>query len=290
MRVAILANPHSGRGSGPARAAAVASALDRRGHRTELRVGTGRAQAGAWAAEASSWAERLVVVGGDGSLSAVAEGMTSSSPPVVLVPVGTSDLMARELRLPRHAERVADVVERGRIQRLDTGIVNQRRACLFWGFGLDGELMRLMEERRQGPIRKVEYLPLLWAMMRDWEPKPQRVTADGEDLGEFDYGFVSGGRTYASWRVRLGPSAYDDGVWELYLFRRVQVPNGTFYALTAVAGQLHRSPGVVWRHVRSVEVRGLQPTPVQIDGDFAGATPASFALTDFRLPILVPAG
>ncbi|TAH36444.1 MAG: hypothetical protein EYC70_11645 [Planctomycetota bacterium] len=290
MQIAILANPYSGRGSGPAKAAAIAEALQRRGHRTVIRVGQERQDALAWAQEASIEADRLVVVGGDGSLSAVADGLPPNAPPLALCPMGTSDLMARELRLPRRVEAVANVVERGRVQQVDTGRVNGRRACLLWGFGLDGELMRMMEERRQGPIRKVEYLPLLWSMMRDWAPKPQRVVADGEDLGEFDFGFVSGGRTYASWRIRLGPSAYDDGWWELYAFRRVQVPNGTLYAAAALMGQLHRSPGVTWRRVRSVRVEGLEPTPVQIDGDYFGTTPVTFEVSDFRLPLLVPAG
>lgn len=288
MRVAILANPYSGRGNGPAKAAAIATLLRRRGHEADIRVGSRREDALLWAGEASLWAERLLVLGGDGSLSAVADGLPESCPPLCLSPMGTSDLMARELRLPRRIEAVVDVLERGRLQRVDTGQVNGRRACLLCGFGLDGELMRMMEERRQGPIRKLEYFPLLWAMMRDWQPKPQAVRADGEDLGAFDFGFVSCGRTYASWAIKLGPSRYDDGWWELYAFRRLQVPNGTVFAAAALMGQLHRTPGVTWRRVQRLEVHGGEPTPVQIDGDYVGTTPINFAVSGFRLPLLVP--
>ncbi len=288
MRVALLANPVSGRGRGPARAREIARALHRRGHEAEVRLGRSRADAAAWAREAAAGAERLVVVGGDGSLNAVCQGLPRDTPPLALVPLGTSNLLGREWGLPRDPETVAELVESGRTRLLDTGVVNGIRSFLVWDFGLGGELIRRMEMCRAGPIRKGRYLPLLFRTVRDWKPAPQLVVADGQELGRFEYGIVAGVRSYASSLLQLGPMAYDDGWWELYLLPRIGFRNGTWLALHALLRRIQRCPGVIFRRVRRVEVLGDSPLPVQVDGDFVGTTPVRFAVSDFRLPLLAP--
>ncbi|HEX9793388.1 MAG TPA: diacylglycerol kinase family protein [Planctomycetota bacterium] len=287
MHVAILVNPNSGRGTGPERARRLEALLTARGHQVELHLGASREDAVDWARKAQ--ADRLVVVGGDGSLNAVLDGLPADCPPLALIPLGTSNLLGAEWRLPRKEEAVADLVETGVVRELDVGQVNQRRTCLVWDFGLGGELMRRMEEGRDGPIKKAQYFPHLCRMMRDWTPRPQRVIADGEDLGEFDYGIVAGVSRYASKVLRLGPGEPADGLWELYLLPEVGYRSGIWFALQALLGRVHKCSNVVVRKVRRVEVRGERPSPIQIDGDFAGHTPVEFELTGFRLPVLVPA-
>ena len=289
MLVEIINNPHSGRGRGPARSAAIANELLRRGHEIRVHQGESREDAARWAGEAAGRADRMIVVGGDGSLSAVLSGLPDSAPPVALSPLGTGNILAQELELPDEPLQIVELVERGRVQRLDICHVNERPSVMVWGFGIDGELMRRAEERRNGTMKKTDYLPLLFSTLRDWEPTPQRVVADGEELGSFDFGFVANIRTYGLPAVRLGPCRYDDGRWEMYLFRKMDIPIGSQAALASLVGRVHRSKHVVFRHVRRVRVEGDEPAPVQVDGDYCGATPVEFTVTDLQLPLLVPA-
>ena len=82
LTVEILANPSSGRGRGPDKAARIAELLSARGHEVGTFAGTSRAEAIAWAGRAAELADRLVVVGGDGTLNAVLDGLPAEAPPL----------------------------------------------------------------------------------------------------------------------------------------------------------------------------------------------------------------
>lgn len=305
MRVALLANPWSGRGVGPARARAIADALQDHGWGAEVHVGESRDDTVQWGRQLPGRADRAVVVGGDGTLNAVVEGalaagdLESEIPPILQVGLGTANLLTHELGLPRRDRPLAQVVEQGEVQPFDLGELrletapdappSPRPCLLVWDFGLGGALMQAMDEVRTGPIKKSDYVGLLWRLFRDYQPIPQRVVADGVDLGEFEYGIVTGIRTYASSAFKFPPCTYDDGLWELYLFPKVDKRRLASLAGRAIFRRIAKMPGMVHVRARQVEVSGPGPAPVQIDGDFYGHTPVSFRLTGRRLPILRPA-
>jgi diacylglycerol kinase (ATP) len=288
MRIEIITNPRSGRGQGPARAAAIAAELVRRGHRPRIHAGRDRQDAVEWARRAARSAERLVVVGGDGSLSAVLEGLPDEPPPVALCPFGTGNVLGTDLGLTGDPLQTVELLERGRVQPLDLGRVGERRCFMVLGFGFDGEIMRRLEERRSGTMNKLEYVPLVLGTLRGWRPVPQQVVADGRELGEYEFGIIANVRRYGTSALRLGTGSYDDGVWEMFLLRRASLVGGLRAALGAFLHGAHRSRILEHHQVREVQVRGDRPTPVQVDGDHHGPTPLEFRVTGERLPLLVP--
>ncbi len=248
----------------------------------------------------------MVVIGGDGTLNAVCEGLfpvgqsshVPPPPPLAMMAMGTANLLASEFKLPRAESLLAQLVVDRHAQLLDVGEIvlhddEQQelpmQCALVWDFGLGGALMKKMSEVRTGPIRKSQYFRLLHQVLRDWEPNPQRVIANGKDLGEFEYGIVTGIRTYAHPIFRFPACAYDDNLWELYLFRKMRKWLVPQLALAAATGRLDRIQGAVNVRARTVEVHGGErPSPVQVDGDFAGFTPVRFCLPGHQLQVLCP--
>jgi diacylglycerol kinase family enzyme len=248
--------------------------------------------------------ERAVVIGGDGTLNAAVEGMLEGArsgaeiPPVLQVGLGTANLLTHELGLPRRDRQLAELVEAGSFQPFDYGALqlataadappSPRPCLLVWDFGLGGALMKAMDEVRTGPIRKSHYAGLLLDVLRKYQPAPQRVSVDGEDLGEFEYGIVTGIRTYASSAIKFPRPKYDDGLWEVYLFPKVTKRLLLGLAGRALLRRIEKTPGLVHRKGRKVQVSGADPAPVQIDGDYYGHTPVEFTLSGRTIPILCP--
>ena len=304
MRVALLANPWSGRGAGPARARAIATALEPHGWNTRLHISESRADTVDWGRSLLGKVDRAVVVGGDGTLNAAFEGMLEASssslefPPVLQVGLGTANLLSHELGLPRRDRKLAELVEAGSFQPFDFGSLeldtaadaapSPRPCLLVWDFGLGGALMKAMDEVRTGPIRKSDYAGLLLRLMRNYQPAPQRVVVDGEDLGEFEFGIVTGIRTYASSAIKFPQPKYDDGLWEVYLFPKVNKRLLLGLAGRALLRRIEKTPGLIRRQGRCIQVSGSDPAPVQIDGDYFGHTPVEFALSGRTIPILCP--
>jgi diacylglycerol kinase family enzyme len=295
MQIEILVNPSSGRGMGPERARRIAELLSSRGHTVGVQTGRNRNDAIDWTTHACRVAERLVIVGGDGSLNAVINGLPRDAPPIVLSPLGTANMLAHELGISKRPEDTVTLVERGYRQALDLPCVSfrdgrarrQRRSFLCLGFGFDGELMRLMHEQRSGPIHKGQYLKIFADVLRTWQPQPQRIIADGQDCGEFVYGLISGVSIYGSPLVRLGQCAHDDGAWELFLFHDINLLRGGLMALAAAGGQLERLPDVRRLQVRHVHIEGASDSPLQVDGDYVGTTPLEFRIDGLQATMLV---
>lgn len=121
--IALLANPRSGKGRGARIADEALRHLRDRGAEV-------RSYAGDSAAATSELAEAalrtrpdaLVVVGGDGTLSGILDVVCTSGTPIVLVPAGTGNDLARALGLPRHdAAAAADLALTGRLRAVDVG-------------------------------------------------------------------------------------------------------------------------------------------------------------------------
>lgn len=287
MRVAVITNPRSGRGQGPARGISIVRELLARGHQVEAHEGNSREDAEDWAKHAAKDADRLLVVGGDGSLSAVIAGLPEQHPPLMQAPLGTGNVLAKEFKVPQDPTALAEMAETGQVQALDLAHVNERLAFMVWGFGLDGEIIRRLEEKRSGTMHVMEYIPLLASALTGFSGPLQRVWADGEDLGEGVYGVVSGIQSYGTTALRLGTTLYDDGLWDLFLFRKLDAQTVANAAGHALLGSLQRSGVVEHRQVRSVKVEG-PPIACQIDGDFGGTTPVDFHLSGRQLQLFIP--
>src|SRR5204862_2064920 len=91
-----------------------------------LTTGGGDAKRRAGCLEAD--VDRLVVAGGDGTLNEVLNGPCDPSrTPIALLPMGTANVLARELGLPREPVEIAAMIDGGAIRRLDMGLVGERR-------------------------------------------------------------------------------------------------------------------------------------------------------------------
>ena len=81
--------------------------------------------------------------------------------------------------------------------------------------------------------------------------------------------------------------ALDDGLFEVYLFRKARpLP----MAAAALRGFLSHLPGGSCEMVRATRVRvtAREPVPYHVDGDFGGRTPLDFAVSAQRRRILIP--
>ncbi|MCB9879897.1 MAG: NAD(+)/NADH kinase [Planctomycetes bacterium] len=143
-RVLVIANPISGGGRGKVRAAQLADALRARGLTAECHFTTAAGDAGARARAAADedW-QTLVAVGGDGTVNEVLNGMPDPSRPLAVLPVGTANVLALELGLPKDPQAAAAAIAAGRCRSMTIGVADDRRFLLFCGVGVDGAVVAI---------------------------------------------------------------------------------------------------------------------------------------------------
>lgn len=297
MRFAVLANPVSGRGRAPDAARELEARLLASGHAVDVFQGESAGESLEFLRANAVLAERLVLVGGDGTLGfALNSGV--ELPPIAILPCGTANLVAHHLRLPREPAEAAALAESGQILRVDVARVRlmglddepiERWSLLCVGFGPDGEIVRRIQEQRDGPIQMADYAGALAGVATRWDAPPQQVLADGQDLGLHGYGVVSGVSFYGTKWWNLGPCALDDCRWELFLLPELTLANAVRLSTAATWTDLEHARGVSRHEVARVEIRGEAPSPVQVDGDYAGTTPVELTVGERQVSLIGPA-
>jgi YegS/Rv2252/BmrU family lipid kinase len=287
-RAIIIANPIAGRGRGAVVGSQVMDGLRRRGIDSELHLTRGRGDGTSRLRGLPAGVDLVVVVGGDGTLREVLEGLADPAIPIGLVPLGTANALSRDLGLPRDAERALDVMLAGNVTRLDVGQINGRLTFLVSGIGFDALAVRDLEKRRRGPITRASYvLPLLRALARYRTPH-LRVEIDGIAEGD-DYGLVliSNVINYAGLLCLSRTRRLDDGYFEVFLFPRATRRRLMAAAMRAFVGELS-TRDCRMRPARRVRITSDSPVPYHVDGDFGGETPIDFSVIERQYRLLAP--
>lgn len=241
----------------------------------------------------------VVAVGGDGTLSEVANGVLDEDDTgevaVAFVPAGTLSDFSRG-REP--SPTLAGVLDRRRARRIDVG----RVTCA----GPDGPVTRWFVVNCTVGIvsaigqRFVEKPPLNLALKRvsvrlaeavytvetalRWRPVEMRVTTDEDEwrtpatnLGVMKVPWFAGGMSFGS---ELEP---DDGLLDAVLVDGVGRAGLARVLWKAFRNELRGDPALRSARTTGVEVETERPLPVEVDGDIVGRTPARFAVEPRRL-------
>jgi YegS/Rv2252/BmrU family lipid kinase len=287
-RALVVANPISGRGQGTRAAEELAAGLRRWGTPTDVFFTGARGDAFTHLRTLAEPVDLVVAVGGDGTVREVLDGLVDPATPVGVLPLGTANVLATELGLPRDVHHALEILERARPRPVDVATVNGRLSLLMTGVGIDALAVREVERRRHGPITKLTYVGAVLRALRGY--RAPRLTVSLDDEGEpHRAGFVIVANTvnYGG-TIRLASDArMDDGLLEVYLF-----PTGRVLQLAAafVRGLLGHLPGgaVQVRRARSVRISSEEPVPYQVDGDLGGETPVEIDVAPNRYHLVAP--
>src|ERR1700744_3530023 len=89
----------------------------------------------------SAGVDLVLACGGDGTVTACAEGVTGTGVPLAIVPMGTGNLLARNMGLPMGMDEALAVALGGVQQPIDAGRVNGTLFVVMAGLGLDAQML-----------------------------------------------------------------------------------------------------------------------------------------------------
>jgi diacylglycerol kinase family enzyme len=289
VRVLIICNPISGGGRAAGLADKLRGLLDGRGHGVEVFLTSAAGDARRRASRAGSDVDRIVSVGGDGTLSEVLNGLEDPSRiPFTQLATGTANLLAHDLNLPYDAEGVARLLEHGTIRRLDLGFAGDRRFLMVVSSGFDAMVTLEAQGNRSGTMNYARWLPSIVKVLREYEPPCFTVNVDDLDPIEGQLVIVSNVRNYGGLFTVTDRAVCDSGYLDVCVLTRAALPGLLKALVGGLTGGLSRSEGVVYVQGTRIGVRSTRPVPVELDGDPFGTTPFDITLQPRTVPIVVP--
>ncbi|PCE13904.1 hypothetical protein AUC47_04425 [Microbacterium sp. SZ1] len=294
--VAVLSNPFAGKGKGRGVTDAAVGRLRERGAEIRVYSGTTAAETRELARTAlAARPDALVVVGGDGTLSGIVDDLLAADVPIVLVPAGTGNDLARALDLPRHDPVAAvDLAFDGVPRTIDVGEIRSGdRVAAFLTVAALGFDARVSERtnRLRWPHGALRYYLAVVIELARLRPLPFLLSVDGGATQERPGTLVAVGNTSSyggGMPVCLGADA-TDGMLDL-----VEVaPLGRLRLLRLFPSLLrgtHLSHAEVrHRRVRSVSVRA-SGLVVYADGERLGEDECTITVRERALVLIVPDG
>jgi diacylglycerol kinase (ATP) len=298
MRVAIVANPVSGRGKGRKLIPEIGAMLTSLGVDHRVLESADAPDAVRLAREASEGGAQIVAaLGGDGQVGVVANGILEAERRAALavIPAGSGNDFARALGLDRKdplgAARLLEAPELRPIDavRLET----PQRRCFFVNIGsagFDSEVNAYANKLRlvKGTA---SYVVGVMVMLRRFTPGQFRVTVDGSEQQVAGMLVAVGNAVSYGGGMKVTPSALlDDGLLDICVLGAVSKFEFLKTFPKVFRGSHVDHPAVQMLRGRRVEVSAEREMQVFADGDHVGTLPATFELLPGALRAVVPPG
>ena len=265
-------------------------ALQEAGQEIELRYTREQGHATQLAREAvTAGVSRLVVCGGDGTVSEVLPALAGSPTALGLLPFGTANDLARALAIPRKIATAVQILLDGRIDRIDLGVAGDRLFATVAAFGFDAEISDHMTNGQVPFSGTVGYL--YGALRHTIRYRPPRVRLRG-DFGEIDQEVLqvstANTRSYGG-GMQIAPAADPgDGLFDVIVIDRVS-RRTIFSVLPKVFyGQHIAHPAVRVERTARLEIHTDEPRVVHADGEYLGQTPLTLQTQPGALQIVRP--
>lgn len=273
-KIAVIVNPVSGRRHVGSLIRKIARLVHGEGGRFDIRETVGPGHATVLARQIGPEVDAVLAVGGDGTVCEIINGLPCVDTPLLVLGAGTENLLARELRMPTTAGRVARTLLHGRPIPMDLGKVNGRHFLVVAGAGFDAECVVRMHQVRQGHITHLSYFWPIWRTF--WTHRFPLMTAEVDGVRVFDgrgvalVGMIS--RYSAGLRV-LHSACWDDGLLDLCVFGCTSKSNLLLHAYRVVRGRHPRATGVIYRQGQRIRISSPEAVPVEVDGELCGELP-----------------
>ncbi|MGI8807213.1 MAG: diacylglycerol/lipid kinase family protein [Acidimicrobiales bacterium] len=231
--------------------------------------------------------DAVVVLGGDGTLNEAANGLAGTNTALAALPGGSTNVFARTIGMAPKVTRAAPQLQEA-LTRTDTmrtfglGTVNGRHFLFHLGIGYDAEVVAQVE-RRSSLKRKIGQAIFVYASFstyfKHFDRRRPSFALDFPDGTSVEDGFFTiclntNPYTYLGRRpLSVTPDTGPERGLVTVTTRRLNVRTLlTLFGSALGSGEILRRSKHVDYHtdLASLMVRGHQPFPHQVDGDYLG--------------------
>lgn len=251
------------------------------GHARELAV-----------AAAAQKAETVIVIGGDGTVNEVIDGLVASGhdrlPRVGIVPAGSSNDLAKSLGIPQDLHQACDAIVEGQIRDIDVGRAEPHCFCMASTLGYFADIAA--ESRRMKGLRGssryvMAALAVIRKMTAGWK---MEVIADGQTFrGEYAVLLVGNAPRFGGLTMLPG-ALLDDGVLDCLLIEMASKREALQLIPLVYRNALERHRRATRFQTTSLSVTLDRPARLCNDGEVCPSplTEIDYAVLPKRLQIL----
>ncbi|MCE5190387.1 MAG: diacylglycerol kinase [Actinomycetia bacterium] len=293
MNILMLVNPRSGIGEPPLYD--YVAELGRRGSEVTVRFMREDVQLARLLRDVDAY-DRVVAVGGDGTISSVAYAMRNTGIPLVPYPSGTANLFAHNVGIPQDPYKLAELTAEGIPASLDIGELDHNGGVGFLvmaGAGFDAALMDRARDLKPLLGEGAYFLAAAQTLLPTVASFVLRLDGRQVMTEGIAVVLVNLARIQFDLSVTHGSDA-QDGMLEVVIVKPHSVAGllpAIWAALLDRLGEHAERPGLEIHSAREVEVVSEPRLPIQSDGEIiAQNTPLTARVLPGAATVVIPGG
>ncbi|UNC90668.1 diacylglycerol/lipid kinase family protein [Candidatus Contubernalis alkaliaceticus] len=232
--------------------------------------------------------KKIIVVGGDGTIFEVINGIDPGKVTLGIIPMGTGNDFARTAGIPQDWKKACRVLANGNEMPVDLGRINEYYFINLSGTGLDA--MTVCDANRlKKYLGKISYVVGLLKQLICF--KPIHIEVLGRDLCYSARAWmvsVANGKYYGNGMMVAPRALLDDGLLDIIIVE--ELPRLEFLKVfpQVYKGTHLDHPKVRFFRERELEIKTQRPLPVHCDGEILNLTSLKYSVVPGKLTIKVP--
>lgn len=216
----------------------------------------------------------VVVVGGDGTLNEVVNGMLGFALPLGIIPAGTGNDYVKMLNLGSSLQEQMDTALHGPVHAVDLGKCNSRLFVNGMGIGFDGQIAKNMTESTTWLTGHAKYYYHVLKILSSFDSVNLSLTLDGAPQKK-DYLLltIAKGTTFGG-GFKLTPEAHlADGQFAICHVAPISPLRRFLNIRKLEKGTHHQLPEVSFTKAGHIHIGASSEALAHLDGEFIGSPP-----------------
>lgn len=294
MRILLIINPTAGQewkrmGVDPVQV--ISEYFRSTDHQLDVRETTGQGDATVAAGQAvKDGYDMVIAAGGDGTVNEVVNGLVNTQVIFSLIPLGTENVLAKEMGIPFNIHRACEFIDQAKVRRVDVGKVKDRYFLSFAGIGLDAHAASEVPSKLKETLGSLAFF--ITGLRTAWKYRKAapraRITIDGKSENIAFWLIMVGNISSFGWKVKVTPKAsMTDGLLDVCIFPKKSYLGVIRQVMSAFVGVHLMLPEIKYYKARKIEIRTKPKVLVETDGEVVGWTPCSISVAKSSLSIKI---
>lgn len=292
MKVAVILNPTAGQGRPGAALEHIESVLCSHGMECDILLTEAVGDGETLAKNAAKRDYKMIIAaGGDGTVNEVVNGLVGTDATLGILPVGSVNVLARELGIPLNIKGAVNTLVDGTVKDMDLGCANGRYFTIMAGFGFDAEIVAATLKPVKEIIGTSAYVLKFFEKLATYQATNVVLDMPDETYSTQAFMIIVANVATYSYALKIAPGALpNDGMLDICVFER---------PITDKIGFIHQVADVFMnRHLfhdevklfrtRRVSIKSDPEVMVQLDGDYFSSTPVEVVAVPKALRLVVP--
>lgn len=214
---------------------------------------------------------KIVVVGGDGSINEVFRQLVGTKVKLGVLPFGSGNGLARHLKIPLDLPKALQVILNGNTKQIDSGRIYKIPFLSIAGTGFDARIARDFEQSKSRGFNS--YFRLVLKHFFNYKSETYHLEIDDRKLTQKAFMINFANSNQFGYDFQIAPQAViDDGFIDICILTKPPLFMIPFTALKFIRKRIHSSKYYQSFKAKKIKLKGNSELPVNIDGEYHQST------------------